>query len=98
MIIGRIIGYLFIALALLVLGSDLVRALAEGGYRAEALGALWFRLDVTSLNLVQAVIQRYIWPALWDPGIATVLQWPAWLVFAGLGIVLLALSFRRRRP
>jgi hypothetical protein len=38
-------------------------ALAAGGPR---LGEVWFALDPFSLNLVQAVIQRYLHPALWD--------------------------------
>ncbi|MEQ9642017.1 MAG: hypothetical protein RIM84_18485 [Alphaproteobacteria bacterium] len=54
-----------------------VSAFASG---AASAGELWFRLDVESLNLVQAVTQRYLAPWLWDPAIVTLLQWPAWLV------------------
>ncbi len=54
-------------------------ALAHG---ASSAGELWFRLDAASLNLVQALVQRYLTPALWDPAIVTLLQWPAWLVAA----------------
>lgn len=35
------------------------------------LGGIWFAAHSDSLNLSQAVIQRYIHPAIWDPA----LQW-----------------------
>ncbi len=60
------------------------------------LGQLWFEIDNGSLNLVQAVIQRYIFPELWDPVIVSMLLLPAWLVFAIPAIVLTVL-FRRRK-
>jgi hypothetical protein len=34
------------------------------------------------------VLERHLWPPLWDPGMVTVLQWPVWMAFAGLAIVL----------
>jgi len=65
-------------------------------------GELWYRVDVASLNLVQAVIERYIWPPLWDPVIATVLQWPALAVFALPAVLCFALcawrAWRARGP
>jgi hypothetical protein len=29
---------------------------------------------------MQAVTQRYLHPAIWDPVVIEVLQWPAWFV------------------
>ena len=51
-------------------------------------GEFWFTLHVGSLNLAQAVIQRYIHPALWDPVIDGLLQWPAWSLLGAPGVVL----------
>ena len=57
-----------------------------------ALGQLWFDLYRSSLNLVQAVVQRYIHPFLWDPIIVTILLWWAFAVLMVLGLLILALS------
>lgn len=39
-------------------------------------GEVWFSLSPTSLNLMQAVTQRYISPELWDPTIISLLKLP----------------------
>jgi hypothetical protein len=39
-------------------------------------GEAWFSLSPTSLNLMQAVTQRYVSPELWDPTIISVLKLP----------------------
>jgi hypothetical protein len=95
-IVGRIAGWLLIALALLLLGVEVVASLEAGAYQGLALGLVWFRIDPGSLNLIQAVTQRFLHPAIWDPAAITVLQWPGWLVFGVPGILLVVL-FRRRR-
>jgi hypothetical protein len=62
-----------------------------------ALGQLWYELSRSSLNLVQAVVQRYIHPFLWDPIIVSVLLSWAFAVLMILGVLLLAV-FRKRAP
>jgi hypothetical protein len=62
-----------------------------------ALGQLWFDLNRSSLNLVQAVVQRYIHPFLWDPIIVTLLLCWAFAVLMVLGLLILALSGSRAR-
>ena len=74
---------------------DVVAWYDIGDFAPMPLGLLWFNIDVDSLNLVQAVTQRYLFPELWDPVIVSILLLPAWLVFAVPGIILLIL-FRRR--
>ena len=81
--------------AALAVGAEAVRSLEAGNWEILALGYLWYTIHVDSLSQLQAGIQRYLFPELWDPIIATVLLWPAWVVFGGLGAILLAL-FRRR--
>lgn len=44
-------------------------------------GEIWFALSPDTLNLMQAVVQRYISPALWDPTIVSLLQLPAVALF-----------------
>jgi heme/copper-type cytochrome/quinol oxidase subunit 2 len=65
-----------------------------------ALGQLWYQLNRSSLNLVQAVVQRYIHPFLWDPIIVSVLLSWAFVVLIIFGVLLLVVFRRRnaRRP
>ena len=97
MVVGRIIGWLLILLALLLFGADAWTAWHGGAWAAKPLGAVWYEWGRGSLNLTQAIIQRYIHPAIWDKGFLPLLEMPAWLVFGVLGLIL-ALLFRRRTP
>ena len=95
-IAARVLGLLFLLAAALVLGADLA-ATGDGSQTAlEPLGALWYSLDPGSLNLIQAVIERYVWEPLWDPVLITALQWPAAATFAVPGALLTGVSFLRR--
>jgi len=95
MIVGRVIGWILIiaALAAFAYGAS---GLARGeGFTMHAAGELWYRLHPDTLNMLQAGIQRNVWPYLWDPLIVTVLLWPALLVLGVPGLLLVWL-FRRR--
>ena len=91
----RLLGVAFLLAAALALGADLTAAGEEGGRGLMPLGALWYALHPASLNLMQAVIERYVWEPLWDPVLITVLQWPAAPVFGIMGVVVLAVGFVR---
>ena len=93
--VARLSGLLFLISALLVLGADLAAAGRGADVEIMPLGALWYSLNPASLNLVQAVVERYIWEPLWDPILLSVLQVPAALVFGVLGLVLIGLGFLR---
>jgi hypothetical protein len=60
-----------------------------------AVGALWFKLSPFGINLTQAVIQRYVWPPLWDPGIVAILVLPAAPMAAALGAIAVWATRRR---
>jgi len=95
-IIGRLIGWAFIAIAFMVLGRDLLQFLNTGELQFILLGELWYNLFPEGLNLAQAIVQRYLFPSLWDPVILTILLWPAWLDFFVPGVVLIFL-FRKKK-
>ncbi|MFQ5954545.1 MAG: hypothetical protein ACE5JZ_05735 [Kiloniellales bacterium] len=96
-LVGRAVGWLLLLGAMVVAARDIVQLHDTGSYEAIVVGKLWHDLHVDSLNLAQAVIQRYLHPALWDPVIVWVLLLPAWLVFAVPGLGLSILCRRRRR-
>ncbi len=95
-IVGCSLGWLLVLAALAVAGWELLAPDPAVGIHLRPAGELWFRLHTGSLNLVQAVIERYIWPPLWDPGVVSILQLPALLVFAVPGIAISIVCHWRR--
>ena len=91
MAVLRILGWLLIVLAGLVLAFDAL-GWAGGAYRLSALEALWTRLSAGSLAWVQAAVERHASPGVWQSGIQPLLRLPALLVFGLPGIALLALA------
>jgi ABC-type Fe3+ transport system permease subunit len=95
--IGRLIGWLLFLAGLSVLVRDVLVSIDTKRWAPIALGQLWFDLNRSSLNLTQAIVQRYIHPFLWDPVIVTLLLCWAFAVLMVLGLVILAISSRRTR-
>ena len=99
----RGIGWVLLLLAALVLVFAVVILIRGTPIFEQAGGEYWFTAHKESLNLAQAVIQRYLHPSIWDPVLVNVLLWPVagglGLVFAVLAIpgLLMVTLFRRRR-
>jgi hypothetical protein len=89
------VGAALVVIACASLGYELALAAETGSYRMVAAGEIWFKLSVGTLNLTQAIIQRYIHPAIWDPVIAGLLQWPLWSIAGAPGAFLTILFARR---
>ena len=96
-IVLGVIGWLLVAGALAVAVREAMIWMQSGAWAPIAAGQLWFDIHRDSLQLAQPAIERYILPALWDPVILTVLQWPAWAVLGLPGLVLAWLADRPRR-
>jgi hypothetical protein len=94
MIVGRVIGWIVLLAGAAVLVRDGLVWIDTKHWAPIALGQLWYELNRSSLNLVQAVVQRYIHPFLWDPIIVSLLLSWAFAVLMILGVLLLVL-FRR---
>jgi hypothetical protein len=95
MLIGRLLGWTLVLAGIIVAVRDAMEWFKTGIYPLITGGEVWYSINVDSLNLVQAVVQRYLSPEVWDPGIQTVWLWPAAATLAGTGVILLALFFRR---
>ena len=96
MIVWRIVGWGALLAGLSVLVRDVVTWFDTRVWAPLALGQLWYDLDRSSLNLVQAVTLRYISAFLWDRVIVNVLLCWAFAALIGLGLVILLLA--RKRP
>ncbi|WP_051608861.1 hypothetical protein [Fodinicurvata fenggangensis] len=92
-ILFMILGWFFLIVAAGCLWLEMIAWRAAGDVTFRQGGAIWYSLDPGSLNLVQAVTERYLWSALWDPAMLTLLQLPALPLLAFLGIVFLLLSW-----
>ncbi len=75
---------------------DILGAPARAGLFHTA-GEVWFSLSPNSLNLMQAVVQRYLSPELWDPTIISVLKLPLIALTGLLSAVFTALWLLARR-
>ena len=97
MIILRVIGWILVIASVALFAHDILASIDAGTLILISAGELWFSLDNGSLNLMQAVTQRYVLPALWDPVIVTILLWPATMVLGIPGILLVRLTRKRVR-
>lgn len=93
----RVLGILLLLGALAAGAAQFQMWAASGRFVPLPLGQAWFNIDPPSLNLVQAVIERHIWPPLWDPVLLTVLRWPAWAVLGLPALILLIVPIGGRR-
>jgi hypothetical protein len=93
--IGRLIGWIIFLAGAAVLAWDMKGWIDTKHWAPIALGQLWYELNRSSLNLVQAVVQRYTHPFLWDPIIVSILLSWAFAVLMILGVLILAV-FRKR--
>ena len=92
--VSGFLSILFLAGALAAFLADLAVWSGAGWPRLQPLGQYWFDLDPGSLNLLQAVIERYLSPVLWSDVVFPIVLLPAVVVLAVPGIFLFWLSRR----
>ncbi|MBK0400111.1 hypothetical protein H0I76_13000 [Limibaculum sp. M0105] len=98
MLFCRFLGLVFLGFGLVVLGADVAAAYSsDDGFRLSALGEWWFAIHPDSLQLLQPAVERHLSPALWDPGIQSLLEWPLALEALALGALFLLLGRPWRR-
>lgn len=95
--IFRILGYGFLAVAIIAGISDASSSIALSKIHLAPLGQVWSDLSPVTLGLAQEAVEQHVPPTLWNPVLKTDLTWPVWAVFAPLGLVLLFLGSKRRR-
>ncbi len=93
----RLIALLFLALTAITGILDITRSIADSTVVMTALGRDWFYHSPSTLNLFRALVQRYVHPAVWDPGIQTILLAPSWLVFGVLALMFGLIGRRKKK-
>ena len=88
----KVLGCIVLVAGLAVAGADIVSWRQGGEVRLSALGEWWFWAHKDSLQVLQPAIERHLSPALWDPGVQTLLEWPLAVELVVLALVLLAVS------
>ncbi len=94
----RMLGYLFLCVALAAAAYDGARLLADkGALTFTSVLDHWTLWHPASLEGVQGAVEG-INAYLWSPLLMTLLVLPAWAAAGGLGILLYLAGYRRPRP
>lgn len=93
----RLFGVVFLAAGFILLISDGAKSIADNRLAIYKLGPLWTDIHPTSLPALQALAGQYVPPWVWDPGVVTLLDQPAWLILGVIGIVFVLLG-RKKKP
>jgi hypothetical protein len=94
--IGRLIGWTIFLVGLLVLARDVLVSIDTRHWAPITLGQLWYDLNPVNISrFQQQLVMKH--PFLWNSIIVTILLCWAFVALMVLGIVILAISSRRRR-
>ena len=88
-------GIVFVVVGLGFLVGDIFLT-DEAGVEFHSLGWWWSEIHRESLLLLQPAVERHLTPALWDPGLQTLLEWPAAPQFLIPGAVLWFVGSKKR--
>nr|WP_255561622.1 hypothetical protein [Pseudohoeflea sp. DP4N28-3] len=87
----------FLVIAVITGVVDAIQSVSSGMFDPTILGQAWFEFSPGTLNQLQAVVQRYVHPLVWDPGAQWLLTQPAAAVFLALSLLFYLLGYRRRK-
>jgi len=98
MVLLRGLGWLLLLVTAVIGVYEVAEYVDNGDRSLTALGELWFKFHASSLNLMQAVVQRYLHEEIWDTAVRPVLLQPALFIFGGVALfcLLVGYIFQRR--
>tara|TARA_R110002126_G_scaffold258315_7_gene401272 strand:- start:850 stop:1170 length:321 start_codon:yes stop_codon:yes gene_type:complete len=94
--ISKTLSLIFLAIAIIAAVVDALQSVAQGKLSLTPLGATWFNFHSDSLNLSQALIQRYVHPFVWDPIMQWILLQPTLIIFLVLSLIFYMISYKRK--
>ena len=93
----RFLAGVFLLIAVIFAVNDATGALGSRKSGAVTMQQTWSTVSLPTLKAAQGGIERYMHPIVWQWGVLTLLQLPAWAVFGTLGLALAYAGRRRRR-
>jgi peptidoglycan/LPS O-acetylase OafA/YrhL len=93
----RFFGLLCLAAAFILVIYDGTKSIAANRFYFTTARTLWELLNPASLAQLRPLLTPYLHGMLWDPGVVTVLAWPAWSLLGCFGIVFILLG-RKKKP
>ena len=98
MIIGRLLGWLFLTVAIMAGAAELAAYVDANAYRILSIGDLWRDIHPGTFSSVRVWIEHEEYldaPWLWDPIVVMLLNVFAWPLFCASGAALLYLCRHR---
>ena len=93
----RFLGLICLAGAFILVIYDGTKSIAANRFFFTTVRTLWELLSPNSLGQMKPLVSPYANGLIWDPGVVTVLAWPAWSLLGCFGIVFILLG-RKKKP
>jgi len=93
----RFLGLICLAAAFILAIYDGTRSIAANRVFLTSVRTLWELISANSLTQMKPLLSPYAGGVLWDPGLVSILNAPAFTLLGCLGVVLLMLG-RRKKP
>ena len=90
----KVLGLALLAIALVLVIIEAYGYFRDGYWQSYLLGQFWYSWSPGTLNLTQAVTERYLHWWLWDYGIGQLVIWPLWVSAGGLGLLFYVIGRR----
>lgn len=93
----RLLAMISLCVAVIMAVLDGARSVAASSVVLKPLGVSWFETSPDTLNLAQAIVQRYLLPVIWDPAMIWVLNQPGFAVMGVLSLLLYIAGYKRKK-
>ena len=90
----KVLGLVLLTTALVLVIMEAYGYFRDGYWQSYLLGQFWYSWSPGTLNLTQAITERYLHWWLWDYGIGQLVIWPLWVSAGGLGLLFYVIGRR----
>lgn len=92
----RLLAMIALCVAVIMAVLDGARSVAASAIKLKPLGVSWYETSPETINLAQAIIQRYLLPVIWDPAMIWVLNQPGFAVMGVLSLLFYIIGYKRK--
>lgn len=94
----RLAAMVSLSVAVIMAVLDATRTVAASQLVTTPLKTSWNAVSPETLGTAEMFVREKLSPLVWDTAVNWVLALPGFVVFAGLALLLYAISYRRERP